>query len=236
MITITIKCNRTSDGGELYYCTIRNIPSAMKSKDLRLYFSDYVENGRFHCFHYRHRPEHQQKSVDVDKKTSEKQSSTSCCIISFTSAVTRSNFIREYHGRHWMNKEGMEIPRRCFVNAVKIAKSDEGSSDSVTDADLQQMIELRPPLVMPHGNVGTPTQYFLEQIRLCRLPASLIPKLGLKSSRRRRKYDSVPFSYAEEQNSDDDEKQFSPSDLLRRNTTEKLLMEEEQSIRDQVFF
>ncbi|KHJ75709.1 hypothetical protein OESDEN_24675 [Oesophagostomum dentatum] len=127
----------------------------------------------------------------------------------------------------------MEIPRRCFVNAVKVAKSGEGSSDSVTDADLRQMIELRPPLVMPHGNVGTPTQYFLEQIRLCRLPASLIPKLGLKSSRRRRKYDSVPFSYAEEQNSDDDEKQFSPSDELRRNTTEKLLLEEEQSIRDQ---
>lgn len=34
-----------------------------------------------------------------------------------------------------------------------------------------------------------------SQIRLCRLPASLIGKLGLKSVRRRRKYDAVPMEY-----------------------------------------
>lgn len=32
----------------------------MRSKDLRRYFSDFTENGKFSCFHYRHRPEVQQ--------------------------------------------------------------------------------------------------------------------------------------------------------------------------------
>ncbi|VDM62583.1 unnamed protein product [Angiostrongylus costaricensis] len=62
------------------------------------------------------------------------------------------------------------------------------------------MIELRPPMVMPRGNVGTSTQYFMEQIRLCRLPPSLISKLGLKTTRRNRKYGSVAFHYTQEGN------------------------------------
>ncbi|RCN30216.1 hypothetical protein ANCCAN_24014 [Ancylostoma caninum] len=285
----------------------------MRSKDLREYFSDYVENGKFHCFHYRHRPEHQQESTAAGQKASAtssgKERSTSCCVISFTSSTVRSQFIQDFHGRHWVNSEGMEVPRRCFVSAVKVAKlpflktfhasyhvwvlrekllrpclsgldvssegslirtcqitasdglkvsimlgrmavcmsgsiaqSAEGSSDSVTDADLRQMIELRPPLVMPQGNVGTPTQYFLDQIKLCRLPASLIPKLGLKTLRRRRKYDSVPFQYSSREEEDGSrteadvtvaEHGTSSVDQLRRNVTKTELLEREQSIREQ---
>ncbi|EYC42838.1 hypothetical protein Y032_0516g2806 [Ancylostoma ceylanicum] len=120
------KDDSTPDGRELFYCTIHNIPSTMRSKDLRVYFSDYVENGKFHCFHYRHRPEHQQESTAAGQKTSAissgKERSTSCCVISFTSAAVRSQFIQDFHGRHWVNSEGMEIPRRCSVSAVKVAK------------------------------------------------------------------------------------------------------------------
>ncbi|VDM65375.1 unnamed protein product, partial [Strongylus vulgaris] len=180
--------NQSGDtDGQLFYCTVRNIPSEMRSKDLRIYFSDYVENGKFHCFHFRHRPEHQQQlsanSIFIDQYVDKleeliyaiqstvtgqeakvkKESLTSCCIISFTSREIRSEFIRDYHGSHWKNSEGMDIPRRCFVSAVKVTKGNECTSDCVTDVDLRQMIELRPPLVMPHGNVGTPTQYFLDQ-------------------------------------------------------------------------
>ncbi|KAL6742318.1 hypothetical protein Aduo_015478 [Ancylostoma duodenale] len=123
-----------------------------------------------------------------------------------------------------------------------IVQSTEGSSDSVTDADLRQMIELRPPLVMPQGNVGTPTQYFLDQIKLCRLPASLIPKLGLKTLRRRRKYDSVPFQYYAREEEDDSRTEAAETvaehgtsgvDQLRRNVTKNELLEKEQSIREQ---
>ncbi|EYC42837.1 hypothetical protein Y032_0516g2805 [Ancylostoma ceylanicum] len=119
----------------------------------------------------------------------------------------------------------------------------EGSSDSITDADLRQMIELRPPLVMPQGNVGTPTQYFLDQIKLCRLPASLIPKLGLKTLRRRRKYESVPFQYYSREGGDESgtdevetgaDRGTSSVDQLRRSAVKNELLEEKQSIRDQV--
>ncbi|EYC42835.1 hypothetical protein Y032_0516g2805 [Ancylostoma ceylanicum] len=118
----------------------------------------------------------------------------------------------------------------------------EGSSDSITDADLRQMIELRPPLVMPQGNVGTPTQYFLDQIKLCRLPASLIPKLGLKTLRRRRKYESVPFQYYSREGGDESgtdevetgaDRGTSSVDQLRRSAVKNELLEEKQSIRDQ---
>ena len=59
------------------------------------------------------------------------------------------------------------------------------------------MPELHPPALMPHGNVGTPTSYFLKQIQLCRLPSSIIAKLGLVFPRTRsnKKYGSVPFTY-----------------------------------------
>lgn len=57
------------------------------------------------------------------------------------------------------------------------------------------MIELKPPAVMPNGNIGTPSQYFLEQIRLCRLPASVITKLGIQTQKRKKKFGEVPFEY-----------------------------------------
>ncbi|VDK47840.1 unnamed protein product, partial [Cylicostephanus goldi] len=146
--------------------------------------------------------------------------------------MEESRFIQEFHGRHWTNSDGMDIPRRCFVTAVKVAEGSECSSDCVTEADLRQMIELRPPLVMPHGNVGTPTQYFLDQIRLCRLPVSLIAKLGLKSTRRRRKYDSVPFQYSYGRD-DEADVHLSAKDLLKRKVTEQEQLDEDQSIREQ---
>lgn len=50
---------------------------------------------------------------------------------------------------------------------------------------------------MPHGNVGTPTQTYLELIRDCKIPPSVIRKLGLSFPKRRsnRKYGNVPFEY-----------------------------------------
>ncbi|XGW01434.1 hypothetical protein V3C99_013966 [Haemonchus contortus] len=238
----------TDDNAErdLFYCTIRNIPSWMRSKDLRRYFADFTENEKFHCFHYRHRPELQQESTDVGTRpststeTGNKKTATCCCVVSFVSPALRSEFIRDYHGRHWMNNEGMEIPRRCFVTAIKLANASEGTSDSLTRADLRQMIELRPPAVMPNGNVGTPTSYFMEQIRLCRLPVSLIPKLGLKTSRRKRKYESVEFHYSSEEGDENTQEagvdinvdKSSADDSLRRSINEKQLLEESQSLRE----
>ena len=40
------------------YALVGNIPSVLRSSDLRAFFSHTVEKGGFACFHYRHRPEH----------------------------------------------------------------------------------------------------------------------------------------------------------------------------------
>ena len=42
------------------FVLVGNIPSELKSADLRAFFSHLVEKGGFACFHYRHRPEHAQ--------------------------------------------------------------------------------------------------------------------------------------------------------------------------------
>ncbi|XP_013774775.1 G patch domain-containing protein 3-like [Limulus polyphemus] len=63
--------------------------------------------------------------------------------------------------------------------------------------DLHKLKEFHPPPVMPHGNVGTPTRIFLDLIRSCQLPPSIITKLGLEfpKTRCKRIYGSVPFEY-----------------------------------------
>lgn len=66
---------------------------------------------------------------------------------------------------------------------------------------------------MFRGNVGTPNGYFLNLIRECRLPPSLIKKLGLEFPRARvfKRYSKVP----------------PPPTLDRRNRTKAVVQEEE---------
>ena len=66
-----------------------------------------------------------------------------------------------------------------------------------TRADLLQLLELRPPAIMPHGNVGTPTAMFLEMIAACKLPSGVIQKLGLTfpKCRSKRRYGDVHYDY-----------------------------------------
>ena len=72
--------------------------------------------------------------------------------------------------------------------------------EQFTAHDLQQLIELHPPAIMPNGNVGTPTHIFLDLIRECKLPPAVIKKLGLQfpHARRKRRYGTVPFDYDSE--------------------------------------
>ena len=70
----------------------------------------------------------------------------------------------------------------------------------MTLSELTKLKELNPPDVMPQGNVGTPTKTFLNLIRSCQLPQSVIKKLGLSfpKTRTNKKYGMVPFSYGGE--------------------------------------
>ena len=85
---------------------------------------------------------------------------------------------------------------KCFITKIKLTEED----GKLKEADLAGMSELRPPGVMPKGNVGTPTAYFLEKIQQCRLPAKVIAKLKLEfpRARRRRIYGAVPPMEEEE--------------------------------------
>uniref|UniRef100_A0A1I7U7Z3 G-patch domain-containing protein n=1 Tax=Caenorhabditis tropicalis TaxID=1561998 RepID=A0A1I7U7Z3_9PELO len=174
------------------YAILRNIPKELHSKDLRKYFKRFIEAEKFACFHYRHRPELQ----TTTKGEESSESKTCCCLISLKTKEDREEFIGEFHKRNWINSSGSEISRRCFVDRLKVHQSDgAGTSNSISMDDLNEMIELKPPAVMPNGNIGTPSQYFLEQIRQCRLPASVIAKLGIETQKKKKKFGEVPFEY-----------------------------------------
>ena len=69
--------------------------------------------------------------------------------------------------------------------------------ETFTETDLLNLPELHPPDIMPNGNVGTPTMVFMDYIKQCRLPPSIIKKLGLRfpKTRTSKQYGSVPFNY-----------------------------------------
>ena len=62
----------------------------------------------------------------------------------------------------------------------KELQSRQAKSETFTLADLRQLPELNPPVLMPNGNVGTPLRVFLELIRACRLPPRIITQLQLQ--------------------------------------------------------
>ncbi|XP_076440180.1 G patch domain-containing protein 3-like [Babylonia areolata] len=153
---------------------------------------------------------------------------TFCCIIR-VSEVKFVELYRTYHQRNWQDSKGESVSSKCLISRLKTASFDLGDTtdkNTVTtscgtvsryqtrgekrqipadreefrEEDLQRLPELRPPTVMPHGNVGTPTMHFMKLIQECRLPPSIIKKLQLDfpKSKSKGKYGSVPFDYQTE--------------------------------------
>lgn len=122
------------------YFAISNIPVAFRSADLRNYFSQFIESGGFHCFHYRHRPEvlrepegpentatddgeeGNSKSPETHRATKEKQS---CCCIVSVCGKDAERFIRMYAGNHWIDSKGNWLARRCVIKRIKVS-NDKG--------------------------------------------------------------------------------------------------------------
>uniref|UniRef100_G3MM85 G-patch domain-containing protein n=1 Tax=Amblyomma maculatum TaxID=34609 RepID=G3MM85_AMBMU len=210
----------------LAYVIVNNIPKSYRSADLRNFFSEFVETSGFDCFHFRHRPEVQQKvpttkaNIDAPTDSSRKddgssastRKTTTCCVVRVLANRVNELF-RMYDKKHWIGRDGQSLPTRCFIRKVRVRSSEhqmhsyltrgeqralraeEGAV--LTESDLKTLIELRPPAVMPNGNVGTPTKVFLGLIQACKFPPYLIKKLGLvfPRSRSRGLYGSVPFNY-----------------------------------------
>ncbi|XP_038057948.1 G patch domain-containing protein 3-like [Patiria miniata] len=74
--------HRADAEGEIVYACISNIPHEFHSKNLRNYFSQFLEVGGFQCFHFIHRPE---------AKISENGFKTAASYHSTTSNVTASD-------------------------------------------------------------------------------------------------------------------------------------------------
>lgn len=198
---------------------VNNIPKSYRSADLRNFFSEFIETSGFECFHFRHRPEVQQKAAAETTQAQRSQGdsntrkTTTCCIVR-VQADRVDELLRMYDKKHWIGRDGQTLSTRCFVKKVRVRSSegprttayltrgeqkafraDEGAV--LTESDLKTLIELRPPPAMPNGNVGTPTKVFLGLIQACKFPPFLIKKLGLvfPRSRSRGLYGSVPFDY-----------------------------------------
>ncbi len=208
MEDIPTKAGGMAKASQCTYVLIRNIPKDFKSFNLRRFFTDFVEAEKMECFHYRHRPEVKTaaaKSGGDDPSVTTKD--TRCCLVRFSGPSAAKEFASRYNGRHWTDEKGVDLCSRCIVTRVKMATEEEDKTEAqaenkeedkrLKEGDVMSMVELRPPAAMPRGNVGTSTQYFLDAIRECRLPAAIIGKLKLEfpRSRRRRKYGSVPYEY-----------------------------------------
>ncbi|OXB70994.1 UNVERIFIED_CONTAM: hypothetical protein H355_012546, partial [Colinus virginianus] len=196
-----------ADGGAsaARYCLVSGIPAALRSAQLRAYFSQFLEAGGFLCFHYRHRPERLPAGGGDGQAAAP---GTRCCPVAVLPGRAR-RFVRMYSGRRWVGPGGTSLPGRCLVRRVRLSPGAgttetfpsgadaRAEGEAIAEADLKRLPEFNPPSFMPFGNVGTPLKVFLELIRACRLPPRIIKKLQLDfpktgSSRR---YGNVPFEY-----------------------------------------
>lgn len=115
----------------LVFLAISNIPAVFRSADLRNYFSQFIESGGFHCFHYRHRPELHREQGDGEAATSgasepdtgcgSKQAAKSCCCVVSVPEDQADRLIKMYSGNHWINSKGNWLSRRCVIKRVKVS-------------------------------------------------------------------------------------------------------------------
>ena len=197
----------------LVYCVVSNIPTSFHSSDLRSFFSRFTESKNFHCFHYKHRPEIR-PGVDINNDSEASAVETCCCVIRLDESHSKE-LLRVYSGKHWVDRQGVYLKLRVRISRLRLTddkKSECGVSASSEEAtlqssDVEKLAELKPPNLMPQGNVGTPTAHFLKLIQACRFPPRLIGHLGLVFNRShgKRKYGAVPLDYSRLEQSDESE-------------------------------
>lgn len=128
---------------EYFYCILNNVPSTFHTSDLRHFFSVFIEEEKFDMFHFRHRPQIV-NIVAPETETSGESERNSvkkcCCVVRFRDDLSRSQYIKRYHMKYWLDKEGNDLPSRCIIRNVNLS----------TD-DLQRFNkkELHPPKFMP---------------------------------------------------------------------------------------
>ena len=142
----------------LVHGAVTNIPSEFHSADLRNYFSQFIEEKGFDCFHFRHRPEFRRKeetnTVPGTASTSDtthisnsnfklnqnsdneasvskphhSKNKTTCCIVRLTEQ-NMTKFMKMYHKKPWVDKTGEIMSARCII--LKIRVGNVNSDDSL---------------------------------------------------------------------------------------------------------
>ena len=175
---------------------IFNIPPQFGSADLRRFFTTFVEKKAFKCFHYKRRPENKLEGFsrnqflsDIPSSSNEESNSIeeptssiqNLALVEVSSSNDLEVFIDYYHLKHWTDRNHEDLSRRCLAFPLKRSIS------------VGRLSEFRPPSIAPQGNVGTPTQFFLNAIKECRLSSKVIAKLGIDFfERRKRAFCAVP--------------------------------------------
>ncbi|KAL1245840.1 G patch domain-containing protein [Trichinella spiralis] len=195
-----------SSGDKLVYAVVRNIPKNFRSKHLRQFFSTFVEEQRFHCFHYLHCPEIIQaeqffcKEDDAPSKAERSFNNKNYALVLMTLS-DRDLFIRRYHGKDWALHSELNVDGKCCIVKCKDPHSFLSSSqqnNGTKGISYVVMRQLKPPALLPNGNVGTPTCVILNFIKQCKFPPHMIRKLGIYDRTSRSSQRSgveIPFAY-----------------------------------------
>ncbi|KRY82388.1 G patch domain-containing protein 3 [Trichinella pseudospiralis] len=194
----------SSSGENLVYAVVRNIPKNFRSKHLRQFFSTFVEEQRFHCFHYLHCPEIIQaeqfcKADDASSKAEGSFNNKNYALVLMTLS-DRDLFIRRYHGKDWALHSEFNVDGKCCIVKCKDPRSFLLSSEqnNATKGKSHLVLrQLKPPALLPNGNVGTPTSVILNFIKQCKFPSHMIRKLGIydRTSINQRSGVEIPFAY-----------------------------------------
>ncbi|XP_020838887.1 G patch domain-containing protein 3 [Phascolarctos cinereus] len=141
-----------SEASAPVYLVVSGIPTALRSAQLRNYFSQFREQrgGRdagFLCFHYRHRPERAlapepapvpvtaapaAPSLSSEPAAAPAQSSapappaTCCCVISVRGPAQAELLLRMYSGRPWLDSQGNWLPGRCCIRRLRLPVQEAG--------------------------------------------------------------------------------------------------------------
>ncbi|KAF7255431.1 hypothetical protein EG68_08102 [Paragonimus skrjabini miyazakii] len=184
----------------IYIC---GIPLSYRACHLRNFFSQYVESSSFLCFHFRHRPELQVRTVGHSVASRDLISCLRCknkersqfCGFLVISIQAVTDFLKRYDRTHWLsvddNDNETPLSEQCSLYQISFDQREAELKE------LLRLIEFKPPSWMPQGNVGTCTAHFFTLIKNCQLDCSIISKLKLNFSvaGRRRLYGAVPYAY-----------------------------------------
>ena len=110
------------------FFVIGNIPGHFRSHNLRTFFSNFIEQRGFTCFHFKHRPEHIKQQPHHDKHSLEKQA----CIDQREGSVASSGDVSE--SRVLTSEAAINCQQRQPMEAAAVLARTKKEPDELTKA------------------------------------------------------------------------------------------------------